>query len=262
LLFGSGQDSHLWVWKISPQNPNFFTLVSKNWNNHHVRWLFYWKTGISPDQGLNLSLPVLSRLPWRLVKGSDQNFDPGQVRSATLGFRKFPLKIPIFSLNSKKISSGHVKKKPGWSRVGSLFTAGQKYAQVGSGPIWKDLSIVLRGCCGWEVQGNWLREQRSKIVDSIPARASYFSTLIAKKINKAPSVRERVICVDHRFPWRDFYKGLDRALASAQDYPWASTQQEASEFRNMTKGWENYHSTLSYIFKSCHNFVVREKFIK
>jgi len=38
-----------------------------------------------------------------------------------------------FVLRVKKMSSGRVEKYPGQSRVGLLFTAGQKYARVGSG---------------------------------------------------------------------------------------------------------------------------------
>jgi len=54
------------------------------------------------------------------------------------GFGKFPLKIPNFSIFSfwiKKISSGRVQKYLGQRRVSLLFTASQKYAWVGSGPI-------------------------------------------------------------------------------------------------------------------------------
>jgi len=40
-----------------------------------------------------------------------------------------------FSLRVKKISTGWVKKYLGQRQVGFLFTAGQKYARVGSGPI-------------------------------------------------------------------------------------------------------------------------------
>jgi len=39
-----------------------------------------------------------------------------------------------------------------------------------------------------------------------------FQPRIAKKINKAPSVRVIVICSDHRLLWQDSYKGVDRAL--------------------------------------------------
>jgi len=56
-----------------------------------------------------------------------------------LGLENFSLKIPnvpiFFPLGQKKIASDWVKKYPGQSRVGLLFTAGQKYARVGSGPI-------------------------------------------------------------------------------------------------------------------------------
>jgi len=51
------------------------------------------------------------------------------------GIGKFPLKIPISSPPGKKISSGQVKKYPLQRWVGLLFTAGQKYARVGSGSI-------------------------------------------------------------------------------------------------------------------------------
>jgi len=40
----------------------------------------------------------------------------------------------------------------------------------------------------------------------------FFQPRIAKKINMAPSVRVIVICSDPRLLWRDFYKGVDRAL--------------------------------------------------
>jgi len=41
----------------------------------------------------------------------------------------------FFPSGQKKISSGRVKKYPGQSQVSLLFTAGQKQARVGSGPI-------------------------------------------------------------------------------------------------------------------------------
>jgi len=53
------------------------------------------------------------------------------------GFGKFTLKSQtsqFFSLRVKKISSGHVKKYLGQRQVSLFFTAGQKYAWVGSGP--------------------------------------------------------------------------------------------------------------------------------
>jgi len=50
--------------------------------------------------------------------------------------------------HSIKIASGQVKKYLGQRRVNLLFTAGQKYAQVGSGPIstpmfWTDSGFTL-----------------------------------------------------------------------------------------------------------------------
>jgi len=62
----------------------------------------------------------------------------GQVSHFWFGFGKFSLKIPFFYFSpfgSRKISLGQVKNYWGQRRVGFLFTAGQKYARVGSGPI-------------------------------------------------------------------------------------------------------------------------------
>jgi len=41
-----------------------------------------------------------------------------------------------------------------------------------------------------------------------------FQPQIAKKINKAPSVRVIVICSDHRLLWRDSYKGVGGSSTS------------------------------------------------
>jgi len=41
-----------------------------------------------------------------------------------------------------------------------------------------------------------------------------FQTWIAKKINKAHSVRVIVICSDQRLLWRDSYKDVDNGLTS------------------------------------------------
>jgi len=52
------------------------------------------------------------------------------------GFGKLHLNIPNFSIffsSGKKISSGWVPKYLGQRWVGLLFTAGQKYVQVGLG---------------------------------------------------------------------------------------------------------------------------------
>jgi len=73
----------------------------------------------------------------------------GRVRHLWIGFLfgKFPKKCQIFqffSLRVKKISSGRNKKYPCQGQVGLLFTAGQKYARVGSGPIYR-LSNLLMG---------------------------------------------------------------------------------------------------------------------
>jgi len=73
------------------------------------------------------------------VMGQSQFFD-AQVRTATSESGKFPSKIAIFSNFSPQIkkSSGWVKNYPCQGNVVPLFTAGQKYARVGSGP-----SLVL-----------------------------------------------------------------------------------------------------------------------
>jgi len=62
----------------------------------------------------------------------------GRVTHLWIGFGKLPLKIPNFSIflpSGQKISSGQFKKYPGQKRVSLLFTAGQKYAWIGSKPI-------------------------------------------------------------------------------------------------------------------------------
>jgi len=53
------------------------------------------------------------------------------------GLENFILKMPNFQFfpSGQKISSGWVKKYSGQSLSGILFTAGQKYARVESGPI-------------------------------------------------------------------------------------------------------------------------------
>jgi len=70
--------------------------------------------------------------------GSGQFF-VAQVGSAIfgLGLENFPQKSQIFqffSFRVKKISSGQVKKYSGQRWVSLLFTVGQNYAWVGSGP--------------------------------------------------------------------------------------------------------------------------------
>jgi len=56
---------------------------------------------------------------------------------------KNPKFCNFFPSGQKKISSGRSKKYPDQSRVGFLFTAGQKYAWVGSGPISRTLSSLF-----------------------------------------------------------------------------------------------------------------------
>jgi len=59
--------------------------------------------------------------------------------SAIFGLENFPLNDPFFNFftfGSKTISLSQVKKSLGQSRVGLLFTAGQKYAQVSLGHLY------------------------------------------------------------------------------------------------------------------------------
>jgi len=60
-------------------------------------------------------------------------FELDQVWSAIfgLGMENFQ----FFCFGSKKISSGCVKKYPGQSQVGLIFSADQKYARFGSGQV-------------------------------------------------------------------------------------------------------------------------------
>jgi len=89
-----------------------------------------------PGWPVGLSLPSDGSGQKFLTRvGSGQFFVPrvrsGRVRHLWFGFEfwKFPLKnvkFSIFFLRVKKIASGRVRKYPGRSRVGLLFTAGQK----------------------------------------------------------------------------------------------------------------------------------------
>jgi len=67
-------------------------------------------------------------------------------------FGKFLLKMSNFSIffpSGKKIMLGQVKKYPGQRRVGLLFTAGQKYAQVRSG---QGPSLVCDNLSNWQFE--------------------------------------------------------------------------------------------------------------
>jgi len=59
----------------------------------------------------------------------------GQFFVARVGSAIYGLGLNFFPFGSKKIASGWVRKYPGRSRVSLLFTASQKKARVGSGPI-------------------------------------------------------------------------------------------------------------------------------
>jgi len=64
------------------------------------------------------------------------NFTWSAIFGLGMDLEKFPLKCQIFqffAIRVKKMSSGWVEKYLGQSRVGLLFTAGQKYVRVGSG---------------------------------------------------------------------------------------------------------------------------------
>jgi len=71
-------------------------------------------------------------------------FDPGRVGSANhLWVWETSPKSQISPVCSKKIALGWLKKYPDQRRVGPLFTAGQKYARVGSGQrpslLWSEM---------------------------------------------------------------------------------------------------------------------------
>jgi len=66
---------------------------------------------------------------------------------------------------------------------------------------------ITGGHCGWEVKSTWLRTKikgcRFNPQQPIPA---IFQPRIAKKINKALSIRVRVICCVHRLLLQDSYR--------------------------------------------------------
>jgi len=98
---------------------------------------------------------LTSRGQLTIVLSSDGSgskfFDPGQIGSGqpfmVWGWKIFPKNVEFlnFSLRVKQISFGGVKKCLGQRQVGLLFTAGQKYAWVGS-----ELVSISGGCNGWK----------------------------------------------------------------------------------------------------------------
>jgi len=114
------------VWKISHKNPeiiNFSTFRSKK-----------------------ISLGQVKKYPSLFETYHLEGLPYISTVKQCCRFRKFPLKIQIFQffpLWVKKISSGWVKKYPGRRHVGLLFTAGQKYARVWSGPTSTIYSILF-----------------------------------------------------------------------------------------------------------------------
>jgi len=89
-----------------------------------------------------LAVKECHELPAQIYRYEEETYlifvmGPGRVGHLWFGFGfgKFSLKMSnfsIFSLRVKKISLGWVKKYPGQRHVGLLFSAGQKYAWVGS----------------------------------------------------------------------------------------------------------------------------------
>jgi len=76
---------------------------------------------------------------------------------------------------------------------------------------------IDRGCCGCEVIGTWLREQRSKVVGSFPGpMPAIFQPQIEKILTKTPLVRVIVICSDYRLLRPVSNEGVDRALTSPE----------------------------------------------
>jgi len=77
------------------------------------------------------------------------------------------------------------------------------------------LFCFFRGRRGWKVTGTWLRTKiKGCGFNPRPPLPAIFQPRIAKKINKALSVRVIVICSDHKFLWRHSYKGVDRTSTS------------------------------------------------
>jgi len=73
---------------------------------------------------------------WTRDESGSNFYCSGQVRSGQPSWIwKISPKNINFCPTGKKKSSGWVKKYPGQSRVSLLFTAGQKYVWVGSGPL-------------------------------------------------------------------------------------------------------------------------------
>jgi len=105
---------------------NLRYLMSKmqRWQNHFFNaHLFVW-TDVSLHAGVGLGQPSLIWVwIWKICPKNIKSF-------------KF---LPV---GSNKMLLDQVEKFPGQSRVGLLFTAGQKYVQVGSGQC---PSLIFRG---------------------------------------------------------------------------------------------------------------------
>jgi len=108
-------------------------------------------------------------------------------------------------------------------------------------------------CHGWEVIGTLTENKYLGLwVQSPAAHASNFSTPDCKKINKTPSVKVIVICSDHRHPWRDSSKGLERALTLAESI----TAQDYYYFKKISLGDKVCDYILGY---GCTVFVIAYK---
>jgi len=91
-------------------------------------------------------------------------FDPRQLGSVNSRLRKiFPFKNTIFfnffSFWAKKISLSQVKKYPGQRQIGLLFTGGQKYARMGSGPISSLIITLTYFMSKFRISGETLRHR-------------------------------------------------------------------------------------------------------
>jgi len=113
-------------------------------NGQHLKWI---------SDSIVCMVQVALEWPWRNKTESNCSqsscdgfgskfLDQGWVNFCCSGWfksaiQKSPKNHKIFNFfpfGSKKISSGQVKKYPGQRRVSLLFTSGQKYARVRSGP--------------------------------------------------------------------------------------------------------------------------------
>jgi len=120
------------------------------WAGHHLFVFLCQSKGFKDMAASLLEKKNLSWISILISDGSGSNFfDPGRVETGQpslfwVWISKIPQKlkkIKYFSLSFKKISSDWVKKYTRQIQIGILLTAGQKYARVGSGPIYNSEAL-------------------------------------------------------------------------------------------------------------------------